>query len=77
MMNRLPQSVVEELKALSADQLQSILDFNRVLRDATGHRSALDPVIESLLSPREAHRRWPLQPYSAQSLNRLAPIPQS
>jgi hypothetical protein len=77
MMIRLPQNIVEELKALSTDQLHMILDFNRVLRDTTGLRSALDPAIESLLGEREALDRKPLRRLLLQSVSRLTPIPQS
>jgi hypothetical protein len=77
MLNRLSENVVQELKALSTDELQEILGFNRLLRDAAGFRSALDPAIESLLDERRAQRRPRFRRYPLRSVSCVTPIPQS
>jgi hypothetical protein len=73
----LPESALEELKALSRDELWDLQGFNRLLRSATGFRSALEPAIESLLGEREALRREPQRRLSARPVSHLTPIPQS
>jgi hypothetical protein len=77
MMTKLPEGVLQELKTLSRDELQDILDFNRALRGATGFRSALDPAIASLLSEREVPRRVQPWDFPVRSVSRLTSIPQS